>query len=143
MTSNTMRKPQSLGAFLEIRAHLLGAAFMRGESRRCKGSIEPLLKLPDGALATRRIVLVRCGAAAQSCVPCAARAANRGRCAARNGVSPQQGCVDGLTVGVWRGLRIATRQGDAEMKFDRHHSPVTTAIDDKLNYVFDGLLASV
>ena len=51
-----MRKPQSLGAFLEIRAHLLGAAFMRGESRRCKGSIEPLLKLPDGALATRRIV---------------------------------------------------------------------------------------
>ena len=29
---------------------------MRGESRRCKGSIEPLLKLPDGALATRRIV---------------------------------------------------------------------------------------
>ena len=105
--------------------------------------MEPLRRLPDGALATRRIVLVRCGAAAQSCVPCAARAANRGRCAARNGVSPQQGCVDGLTVGVWRGLRIATRQGDAEMKFDRHHSPVTTAIDDKLNYVFDGLLASV
>jgi hypothetical protein len=66
-----MRKPQSLGAFLEIRAHLLGAAFMRGESRRCKGSIEPLLKLPDGALATRRIVLFlvcRCGGrAAQAC----------------------------------------------------------------------------
>jgi len=35
---------------------------MRGESRRCKGSIEPLRRLPDGALATRRIVffLVRC-----------------------------------------------------------------------------------
>ena len=29
---------------------------MRGESRRCRGSKEPLLKLPDGALATRRIV---------------------------------------------------------------------------------------
>ena len=56
ITKSTMRKPQSLGAFLEIRAHLLGAAFMRGESRRCKGSIEPLLKLPDGALATRRIL---------------------------------------------------------------------------------------
>ena len=56
---------------------------MRGESRRCKGSIEPLLKLPDGALATRRIVLVRCGAAAQSCVPCAARG---GSCAAHKGV---------------------------------------------------------
>ena len=37
---------------------------MRGESRLCKGSIEPLLKLPDGALATRRIVLFRCVAAA-------------------------------------------------------------------------------
>ena len=35
---------------------------MRGESRRCKGSMEPLRRLPDGALATRRIVLfvVRC-----------------------------------------------------------------------------------
>ena len=72
MTNKTMRKPQSLGAFLEIRAHLLGAAFMRGESRRCKGSIEPLLKLPDGALATRRIVsfwVCRCGGgrASQAC----------------------------------------------------------------------------
>ena len=36
---------------------------MRGESRRCKGSNEPLRRLPDGALATRRIVSfsVRCG----------------------------------------------------------------------------------
>ena len=68
MTSKTMRKPQSLGAFLEIRAHLLGAAFMRGESRRCRGSNEPLRRLPDGALATRRIVsflvLFWCAAAA-------------------------------------------------------------------------------
>jgi hypothetical protein len=72
ITSNTIKKPQSLGAFLEIRAHLLGAAFTRGESRRCKGSIEPLLKLPDGALATRRIVsllgaLLRRRRAAQAC----------------------------------------------------------------------------
>ena len=29
--------------------------FIRGESRRCKGSNEPLRRLPDGALATRRI----------------------------------------------------------------------------------------
>ena len=38
---------------------------MRGESRRCKGSMEPLRRLPDGALATRRIVsfwLRCCGA---------------------------------------------------------------------------------
>ena len=36
---------------------------MRGESRLCKGSMEPLRRLPDGALATRRIVSfwVRCG----------------------------------------------------------------------------------
>ena len=45
---------------------------MRGESRRCKGSIEPLLKLPDGALATRRILffgsaLRRRRRAAQAC----------------------------------------------------------------------------
>ena len=35
---------------------------MRGESRRCRGSMEPLRRLPDGALATRRIVsfFVRC-----------------------------------------------------------------------------------
>jgi len=76
-----MRKPQSLGAFLESRAHLLGVAFIRGESRRCKGSNEPLRRLPDGALATRRIVLVRCGAAAQSCGP--VRSARGGSCAAR------------------------------------------------------------
>ena len=65
---------------------------MRGESRRCRGSKEPLRRLPDGALAMRRIVLVRCGAAAQSCVPCAARAANRGRCAARKGVQQALTC---------------------------------------------------
>ena len=59
---------------------------MRGESRRCKGSSEPLRRLPDGALATRRIVLVRCGAAAQSCGSCAARAAIRVRRAAHKGL---------------------------------------------------------
>ena len=44
---------------------------MRGESRLCRGSIEPLRRLPDGALATRRIVSfwLRCcgGRAAQAC----------------------------------------------------------------------------
>ena len=71
MTKSTMRKPQSRGAWRESRAHLLSIGFIRGESRRCKGSIEPLLKLPDGALATRRIVsfLLRCcgGRASQAC----------------------------------------------------------------------------
>ena len=37
---------------------------MRGESRRCKGSKEPLRRLPDGALATRRIVFWCVAAAA-------------------------------------------------------------------------------
>ena len=37
---------------------------MRGESRLCRGSIEPLRRLPDGALATRRIVFLLCAAAA-------------------------------------------------------------------------------
>ena len=39
---------------------------MRGESRLCRGSNEPLLKLPDGALATRRIVFWLRGAALRS-----------------------------------------------------------------------------
>ncbi len=62
---------------------------MRGESRRCKGSIEPLLKLPDGALATRRIVfffLDRC------CGGCAAAAAARRRRAAQKACSSAKLC---------------------------------------------------
>ena len=72
---------------------------MRGESRLCRGSIEPLRRLPDGALATRRIVsfLLRCccGGAAQSCGR--VRRARRScvRRAARKGVPPQQSCVGG------------------------------------------------
>ena len=70
---------------------------MRGESRRCRGSIEPLLKLPDGALATRRIVLffgalLRRRRAAQSCGPCAARAAVRARAAHQKGVQQPLTC---------------------------------------------------
>ena len=60
MTSNTIKKPQSRGAWRESRAHLLGVAFIRGESRRCRGSKEPLRRLPDGALATRRILVWCC-----------------------------------------------------------------------------------
>ena len=56
---------------------------MRGESRRCKGSIEPLLKLPDGALATRRIV---------SFLWCAAAAAARRRRAAQKACSSAKLC---------------------------------------------------
>ena len=57
---------------------------MRGESRRCKGSNEPLRRLPDGALATRRIVLyLLCccgdGGASQAC--------------GSKGVPLQQSCV--------------------------------------------------
>ena len=45
---------------------------MRGESRLCKGSMDPLRRLPDGALATRRIVFffgvsLRRRRAAQAC----------------------------------------------------------------------------
>ena len=69
---------------------------MRGESRRCKGSMEPLRRLPDGALATRRIVsfLLRCccGGAAQSCGPCAARVAVRARAAHQKGVQQPLTC---------------------------------------------------
>ena len=68
---------------------------MRGESRRCKGSMEPLRRLPDGALATRRILLVallRRRRAAQSCGPCAARAAVRARAAHQKGVQQPLTC---------------------------------------------------
>ena len=71
---------------------------MRGESRRCKGSMEPLRRLPDGALATRRIVSWRYGAAAQSCGPCAARAV------ARVGARLKKTCRQALTCKLSRRL---------------------------------------
>ena len=46
---------------------------MRGESRRCKGSNEPLRRLPDGALATRRIFFFGCGAQRARRLVCGAR----------------------------------------------------------------------
>ena len=85
---------------------------MRGESRRCKGSIEPLLKLPDGALATRRIVLFlvcRCGGGG----------ARRSR-AAQKACSSAKLCRLRLTTRRRRGLSfcIATRTSDAEMRYN-------------------------
>ena len=97
---------------------------MRGESRLCKGSIEPLLKLPDGALATRRIVLFRCVAAA------AARCASV-RLKRR---AAQQLCRRASGGARARTFCIATRMSDVEMIFDRQQSPVATAIDVNLDY---------
>ena len=55
---------------------------MRGESRRCKGSKEPLRRLPDGALATRRIVFF-CGGGTRRSRAARAQRARQLVCGAR------------------------------------------------------------
>ena len=73
---------------------------MRGESRLCRGSIEPLRRLPDGALATRRIV---------SFLWCAAAAAARRRRAAQKACSSAAVCR--LTTGSGVFLFVSRREG--------------------------------
>ena len=96
---------------------------MRGESRRCKGSMEPLRRLPDGALATRRIVSLM-GALLRRPRGAGVRLKRR---------AAQQLCRRASGGARARTFCIATRMSDVEMIFDRHQSPVATAIDVNLD----------